>query len=78
MGKDGTADKLDKLISRVDILISILLEPKLDGKKTTIREQVEFLNTHGLEYKEIARLFNKSPGYIASELTLIRKKRGRK
>lgn len=76
------SDKLDSLRDsiqkRVDILISLQLRNQLKNKKTTTREQIAFLSSLGLKYDEIANVFGKSAGYIASELTHLKKKSKKK
>jgi hypothetical protein len=76
--KNGLSEKVDKLISRIDVLINIALKYQVTNQKVSIREQIGFLNSLGLNYKDIAGIFGKSPSYISSELTLLKKKNGGK
>lgn len=78
MEEKNAHNKIDKLISRVDVLINLALKQQIDAKKTNVRKQIKFLNSLGFDYKEIAKIFGKSPTYIASELTFLKKKGGDK
>jgi DNA-binding CsgD family transcriptional regulator len=62
---------------RLDILISLILKRELQDKTITMRETISHLSSVGLTYSEIAAIFGKSASYVASELTLL-KKRGEK
>lgn len=62
---------------RLDILISLIVKKELEDKTITMREMIGYLSSVGLNYSEIASIFGKSSSYIASELTLL-KKRGKK
>jgi len=70
--------KLDKLVSRVDVLIYLALRQQADKQKLTMRERIHVLSSLGLYYKDIARIFGKSDTYIASELTQLKKKAKKK
>lgn len=69
---------LSGIQKRLDVLISLTLRREMQANKAiTTREMITLLSSLGLKYGEIASIFGKSPTYIASELTLI-KKRGEK
>lgn len=65
---------LQKLISRNSVLVNLLLKDPSEKQKLTTRQQIEMLSSMGLDYKEIAEIFGRSPSYIASELTQLKKK----
>lgn len=67
----------DKILSRLDALIALYVRKELEGKSTTSRDMISLLSTCGIDYKVIAKIFNKTPSYIASELTQIRKGGGK-
>ena len=56
------------------MLVNLLLKDPSEKQKLTTRQQIEMLNSMGLDYKEIAEIFGRSQSYIASELTQIKKK----
>jgi hypothetical protein len=61
---------------RLDILIALLLKEKLKNDKSlTMKELINLLSSLGLKYTEIANIFGKTPSYISSELTQIKKKK---
>lgn len=57
---------------RLDALIAI----DLIKKDLSMREQIRILNNVGLNYREIAKILGKSEGYVSSEITLLKRKRG--
>lgn len=65
---------LQKLILRNNLLTNISLKEFGEKNKLTTRQQIELLNLRGIDYKEIAEIFGRSPGYIASELTFLKNK----
>ncbi len=61
---------------RLDILIALLLKEKLKNDKSlTMKELINLLSSFGLKYNEIANIFGKTPSYISSALTQIKKKK---
>lgn len=61
---------------RLDIFIALLLKEKLKNDKSlTMKELINLLSSLGLKYNEIANIFGKTPSYISSELTQIKKKK---
>lgn len=62
---------------RLDVLISLMIRKELKEKSITMREIIDYLSSLDLGYTEIAKIFGKSPSYIASELTLIKKRGGK-
>ena len=67
-------DRIESVTKRLDVIIGLLLKQDAERGKSA-REQIEQLSLQGMDYKEIARIFGRSPSYIASELTQIKKKR---
>ena len=57
-------------------MISLLIEIKSGAqeKEMTAREKIAILHNAGLNYKEIAQILGKKDGYVAVELTTIKKK----
>ena len=61
---------------RLDIFIALLLKEKLKKDKSlTMKELINLLSSLGLKYTEIANIFGKTPSYISSELTQMKKKK---
>jgi len=56
------------------VLVNLSLKEPSEKQKLTTRQHIGLLNSMGLDYKEIAEIFGRSQGYIASELTQIKKK----
>ena len=69
-------EKNDDVKRRLDALIAILIQKELkEDKSMNMRGAVALLSSSGLKYGEIAQILGKSPTYIASELTLLKKRR---
>jgi len=67
-------NRIESIVKRLDVIINLLL--KQDAEKgASARDHIEQLSLQGMDYKEIAKVFGRSPSYIASELTQIKKKR---
>lgn len=65
----------EPIIKRLNVLINLAILKDIRGKKTlTARDYISILDSMGLRYLEIAEIFGKSPSYIASELTQLKKK----
>jgi len=78
MKKDNLENILLDIQKRLDVLIALILKKELkENKSLTMTDLIDLLSSLGLKYTEIANIFGKSPSYIASELTKI-KKRGSK
>lgn len=57
---------------RLDVIIALILKQHAkDGM--TAREQIMFLNTIGLKDHEIAQIFGKSRGYVAKEISIMKR-----
>lgn len=65
---------LEPLIKRLDVLIHLQLKQQAQSGTST-REQIGILNSLGLNYNEIATIIGRSGSYVASELTLLKKKK---
>ena len=82
MVKLETNEILNNIQKRLDILIALSIKKELkEDKSLTMREVISFLDSMDLKYTDIAKLFGKSSSYIASEITLLKKrskKSGRK
>jgi hypothetical protein len=61
------------IVRRLDALIALSLLQISD--KVSARDQIKILNQAGLKYGEIAPLLGRSSSYVASELTVIKKKK---
>lgn len=72
-GKDNTDTEITK---RLDIIIGLLLRQQKD-KNTSNRQTIKELNDMGLKDFEIARILGRSRSYVASELTQLRKSKGK-
>jgi hypothetical protein len=68
---------LERLIKRVDVLISILFDTSnLEHKGIPMNKRIEILNSCGLRPVEIADILGKRQTYVNKELTRIRKSKG--
>ena len=67
----------EDVVKRLDALIRINLRLS-QVQEMTARDQINLLNTVGLSYSEIARILGRSEGYVASELSLNKKRKGGK
>ena len=70
-------EKIDwtAITKRLDALLYILMK-QVKVQEMSTREQIGLLNSIGLKDTEIARIFGgKTRGYIASELSQLRKKK---
>ncbi len=57
---------------RLDAIIHILLR-QTDVQEMSAREQIEVLDRLGLRDSEIARILGRTRGYVASELSVVRR-----
>ncbi len=65
----------EDIIKRLNALIYLNIKREMkENKSESVREYILLLNSLGFRYNEIANIFGKSPTYIASELTLMKKK----
>jgi hypothetical protein len=67
-----TLEKLDDIIRRLDALLSLIIISQIQDK-ISIRNQIQILSSTGLKYHEIAKILSKSPSYVSSELTKLKK-----
>jgi len=61
----------------MDVLISLFIKKEIEGKNATSREVISYLSSIDLSYSEIAKILGKTPSYVASELTVLKKKGGK-
>jgi hypothetical protein len=60
---------------RLDVLIALSLKKEMKKDKSLkMRDMIVMLSSLGLKYTDIANILGRSPSYIASELTLMKKK----
>ena len=64
----------EEVIKRLDALIRINLRQS-QTQEMTARDQINLLNSIGLSYSEIAKILGRSEGYVASEISLGKKKK---
>ncbi len=65
----------EDIIKRLNALIYLNIKREMkENKSESVREYILLLNSLGFRYNEIANIFGKSPTYIGSELTLMKKK----
>lgn len=69
--ENETTTLLTKLMG---IQIAIALQAQSKNEGTTLRNQITFLNSSGLNAKEIASILGKTGSHINKELSLARKK----
>lgn len=75
MKKNDSENYILDILKRIDVLIALILKRELkENKSLKMIELIDFLSSFGLNYNEIANICGKSPSYIASELTRIKKK----
>lgn len=75
MKKDNLENILLDIQKRLDVLIALILKKELkENKSMTMTDLIDLLSSLGLIYTEIANIFGKSPSYISSELTRIKKR----
>ena len=67
------SDSNKEMVKRLDAIVALLLEIKDKDGKMQIKEKVRILNDAGLDYNQIAKILNKSPGNIAVQLTFLKK-----
>ena len=67
---EADARRIEK---RLDAMIRILLRPT-EVQEMSSRDQIALLHSTGLGDSEIANILGRSRGYVASELTQIRKR----
>lgn len=66
-----------QMLRKMNIILSLLIDIKCgtQEKKMTNREKIILLNNAGLDYKEIAQIIGKKEGYVAVELSTIKRKK---
>jgi hypothetical protein len=69
---------LERLIKRVDVLITILFDTSNQGKGIPMGRRIEILDSCGLRPVEIADILGRNSSYINKELNRIRKSKGSK
>jgi len=75
MKKDDLESYILDIKKRLDVLIALILKKELvENRSLTMTELINFLSSFGLKYNEIANICGKSPSYISSELTRLKKK----
>src|SRR3989344_518544 len=67
------SDSNKEVVKRLDAIVALLLEIKDKDGKMQIKDKVKILNDAGLDYNQIAKILNKSPGNIAVQLTFLKK-----
>ena len=67
------SDSNREVVKRLDAIVALLLEIKDKDGKMQIKDKVKILNDAGLDYNQIAKILNKSPGNIAVQLTFLKK-----
>jgi DNA-binding MarR family transcriptional regulator len=65
----------DDVKKRLDVLIRLLLEQQIQDKKSTRNDQIDLMNSVGLEPKDIAKIIGYSPGDVSSQINKIKKKK---
>lgn len=75
--KANEDELLMSIQKRLDVLIALSLRKEMkQDKSLKTRDMIVMLSALGLKYTDIANIFGKSASYIASELTLIKKRGG--
>lgn len=64
---------LEDVTKRLDLIIYLLIKQSQEKDKATNREIIGELFEWGLKDLDIAKIFGKSRGYIASEITQLKK-----
>ena len=66
-----------QILKKLNMIIALLVDIKegYSEEKLTLREKITTLSNAGLNYKEIAQILGKKEGYVAVELTTIKKRR---
>lgn len=74
MSEKNTEDLLINIKKRLDVLIALIIRKEIkENKSITMREIISFLSSLNLKYTEIADILGRSPSYISSEITLVKK-----
>lgn len=66
----------DEITKRLNVIIYLLLKQSQE-KGETKRQMIKELKDIGLKDKEIAEIFGRSQSYISSELTKLKKSKGK-
>jgi len=66
----------EKMLRKIDVIMKLMAAEAVRGK--SLREQIQFLDSLGLQPIEIADILGKSSNHIRVELVHIRKGRGGK
>lgn len=66
-----------QVLRKMNMILSLLIDIKCgtQEKEMTNREKIALLNNAGVDYKEIAQILGKKEGYVAVELSTIKKKK---
>ena len=64
---------LEKIVRRLDVLISLEIEKPLPDKRTNISDRITRLDALGLQSSEIAALIGKGANYVNAVLSQKRK-----
>jgi len=63
-----------EIVKRLNVLIALSIRKELkEDKSLTMRDVIAQLSSLGLKYTEIAEIFGKSPSYVSSEISQIKK-----
>ena len=62
----------DDVKNRLNVLISILTNP-IKIQESTLREKIAFLDSFGLDYKEISKILRTTPSLVSKEKSLLKR-----
>ena len=62
-----------EIVKRLDVLIRLFLEQQIQEGKTKRNDQLELMNSVGLNPREIGKIIGYSPGDVSSQLSKIKK-----
>ena len=65
----------DDVKKRLDVLIRLLLEQQLQDGKMKRNDQLELMNSVGLNPRDIGKIIGYSSGDVSSQLSKIKKKK---
>lgn len=65
---------MESIIKRLNVLIHIELK-RMATEGMLSRDQISTLSSLGLNYNEIAAIIGRTPSYVASELTVLKKRK---
>ena len=74
MREHDMEELMNDIRKRLDVLIALNIKNELkNDTHLTMREVISFLDSLGLKYTEIAKIFGKTPSYVAGEISKIKK-----